>query len=260
MSTDPASSDRLAQINLDIEVAERRLSEVLSRIAHARSEERLGALYWMVVENERLYTELHDQNLRAAREADSAHAALQEAVRAAETDPLTQLPNRIVLWDRLTHEIALAKRHALPLAVLFLDLDDFKMTNDRLGHEAGDQLLQHVANVLKSTLRASDTVCRIGGDEFVIVAGNVAGDGVRSLIKKIKEAIAEPWELADAVLTQRVSIGASGFPEDGDQAEDLVRKADEAMYLAKLADRARRVALSVCQHQPLAPAARDETH
>ena len=135
-----------------------------------------------------------------------------------------------------------------------------KITNDRLGHKAGDQVLQRVASVLKSTLRASDTVCRIGGDEFVIVAGNVAGDGVLSLIKKITAAIAEPRELADAVLTQRVSIGASGFPADGDQAEDLVRKADEAMYLAKLADRSRGAALSGWQHLPPAPVARDDTH
>ncbi|MGN7877279.1 diguanylate cyclase domain-containing protein, partial [Roseateles sp. 22389] len=136
-----------------------------------------------------------------------------------------------------THELELAKRNSTPLAVLFLDLNDFKKTNDQLGHEVGDRLLLHVAGVLKATLRASDTVCRIGGDEFVIIAENVPSDGVGRLISKIVAAVARPWTVAGTVLTQGVSIGASNFPADGDQAEDLVRKADAAMYLVKLAAR-----------------------
>lgn len=237
MSIEAESVLRLAQVKRDIREAEHTLQTLLTQIAQARSEERLGALYWMVLENERLYTELHDQNLRAVREADSAHAALEEAVRVAETDPLTQLPNRIVLWDRLTHELELAKRNSTPLAVLFLDLNDFKKTNDQLGHEVGDRLLLHVAGVLKATLRASDTICRIGGDEFVIIAENVPSDGVGRLISKIVAAVARPWTVAGTVLTQGVSIGSSNFPADGDQAEDLVRKADAAMYRVKLAAR-----------------------
>lgn len=188
MSIDTDSDARLAQLKREIREAESTLEILLTQIAQARSEERLGALYWM--------------------------------------------------WDRLTHELELAKRNSMPLAVLFLDLNDFKKTNDRLGHDVGDQLLRHVAGVLKATLRASDTVCRIGGDEFVIIAENVPSEGIERLIAKVVAAVARPWAVAGAVLTQGVSIGASSFPADGDQAEELVRKADAGMYLVKLAARA----------------------
>ncbi|SEL17166.1 diguanylate cyclase (GGDEF) domain-containing protein [Roseateles sp. YR242] len=235
MSTEPQDTERLQLLQREISDAQALLASIRLDISHARSEESLGALYWLVQENERLYLALHDQTQRAALEADTANSALQDAIHASETDQLTQLPNRVVLWDRLTHELALAKRHATPLAVLFLDLNDFKAVNDRFGHDVGDLLLLHVAITLKATLRASDTVCRLGGDEFVIVAGDIPQGRLDRFVDKIARAVSQPCFVGTEMLTPSVSIGASTFPEDGDLPESLLRKADAAMYASKRA-------------------------
>ncbi|WP_416760385.1 GGDEF domain-containing protein [Roseateles sp. So40a] len=240
MSIDAENAEQLARLRGEISHAEQALKALLAELASARSEERLGAMYWLVLENERLYAALEAQHCRAAEEADSAHAALQDAIRVSETDPLTQLPNRVVLWDRLAHDLDLARRHGTALAVLYLDIDGFKSVNDRLGHEAGDQLLRQVASLLRTTLRASDTVCRMGGDEFVIVAEDVQRPRLTRFVDKIARAVGCPCLVGGEILVPEVSIGASSFPEDGDQPEVLVRRADEDMYKVK---RARKDAL-----------------
>lgn len=240
MSIDAENAEQLARLRGEISHAEQALKALLAELASARSEERLGAMYWLVLENERLYAALEAQHCRAAEEADSAHAALQDAIRVSETDPLTQLPNRVVLWDRLAHDLDLARRHGTALAVLYLDIDGFKSVNDRLGHEAGDQLLRQVASLLRTTLRASDTVCRMGGDEFVIVAEDVQRPRLTRFVDKIARAVGCPCLVGGEILVPAVSIGASSFPEDGDQPEVLVRRADEDMYKVK---RARKDAL-----------------
>lgn len=135
-----------------------------------------------------------------------------------------------MLWERLSHDLARAKRHGSPLAVLFIDLDGFKAVNDSLGHEAGDRLLQHVAQSLLASTRASDTVCRVGGDEFVVVATEVPLPERAGLVHKIARACSRPCPWGGHVLLARLSIGASSYPDDGDQAEALVRMADSAMY------------------------------
>lgn len=233
MSIDTEGVEQLAQLRREISHAEQALQALLAELACARSERDLGALHWLVLENERLYAALEAQNERAAEEADSAHAALQDAIRISETDPLTQLPNRAVLWDRLAHDLDLARRHGTPLAVLYLDLDGFKSVNDRLGHDAGDQLLRHVARLLRTTLRASDTVCRMGGDEFIIVADDVQPPRLTRFVDKIARAVGCPCLVGGEILIPVVSIGASSFPEDGDQPEVLVKRADENMYKTK---------------------------
>lgn len=230
---------QLASLLGQIREAQETLSTLNEAIASARSEEGFMVLDATLRENERLQAELQEQSSRAAVEAGSAHAALQDAVHASETDSLTQLPNRTVLWDRLAHDLALAKRLGVPLAVLFLDLNELKHVNDRLGHGVGDLLLKHVASVLLAATRASDTVCRIGGDEFVILASHIPASDLGRLVQKISAAVAVPCMLDWHFVSPSVSIGTSSFPDDGDQPEVLVRTADMAMYEAKRARLAR---------------------
>jgi len=226
-------ADELAALVEDIRRARETLTSLQQEIEWARSDEGIRNVATTLQENRRLQDELWAQNGRAALAADSAHAALQDAVLAAETDQLTRLPNRTVLWDSLAHDLALAKRQGTSLAVLFLDLDGLKQVNDGFGHDVGDLLLQHVACVLLASMRASDTVCRMGGDEFVIVASHVLGNDLERLSRKIEAAVAEQCTLGGHLISPGVSIGTAVFPDDGDQAEALVRIADAAMYRLK---------------------------
>ena len=187
-----------------------------------------------VAENVRL----QEENCRVKAESDSMQSALHDAIRMSETDELTQLSTRPVLWDRLSHDIATSARRGARLAVFFLDLDGFKGVNDRLGHAVGDRLLQHVAARLRVTVRAGDTLCRLGGDEFVAVFCDIASEDVRALAGKIHDAVADPCLVDGLSLEVCVSIGASVYPDDGEDAGTLLRKADAAMYEAKGSRRA----------------------
>jgi diguanylate cyclase (GGDEF)-like protein len=157
-----------------------------------------------------------------------------EMSHLAQHDILTDLPNRFLLKDRLTQAISLSRRTAHKLAVLFLDLDGFKRTNDSLGHAVGDRLLQSVAQRLLECVRKSDTVSRQGGDEFVILLSEVthAADAATSAAKIIAE-LAKPQSIGDHTLRLTVSIGISTYPEHGEDAESLIKNADTAMYHAK---------------------------
>ncbi len=152
----------------------------------------------------------------------------------AQHDALTDLPNRILLNDRLAQAIALARRQGKQLAVMFLDLDRFKHINDSLGHAVGDQLLQSVAQRLTAVVRSSDTVCRQGGDEFVILLADVehAEDAALSA-QKILAALTVPHRIDQLELHVTVSIGISIYPDDGQDADTLIKSADTAMYHAK---------------------------
>src|SRR5262245_16468176 len=152
----------------------------------------------------------------------------------AQHDALTGLPNRRLLHERLTQSIALARRRETPLAVLFLDLDRFKNVNDSLGHEVGDKLLQSVAKRLSASVRESDTVSRQGGDEFVWLLREIAhGSGAALAAQKMIAALAEPHTIGNQDLHVSASIGVSLYPEDGRDAETLLKNADTAMYHAK---------------------------
>ncbi|HEY5719069.1 MAG TPA: GGDEF domain-containing protein, partial [Gammaproteobacteria bacterium] len=147
---------------------------------------------------------------------------------------LTGLPNRVLYLDRLQQQIRLARRDRRELAVLFLDLDEFKPINDRYGHDVGDQVLREVAERLSECVRSADTVARIGGDEFTIVVGplDTAGDAT-IVARKILESVARPF-LVDRHSHQiGVSIGIALYPQDASDAEGLTRRADAAMYVAK---------------------------
>lgn len=152
----------------------------------------------------------------------------------AHHDYLTDLPNRILFLNNLEHSIHLAKRNKYKMATLFLDLDGFKKINDTLGHDAGDQLLREVSKRLKEAIRASDTVARVGGDEFTFVLLNIGTDENAALMaNKIIVALSEPFDLKGQQSHVGGSIGISMYPDDAKDTEALIRQADEAMYLAK---------------------------
>ena len=156
----------------------------------------------------------------------------------AQFDQLTGLPNRTLLADRFSQMIVQAGRRSLPLAVLFVDLDEFKLVNDTLGHAGGDALLKEVAARLQSTVRAGDTVARISGDEFAIVLADLARPEDAALVaQKIIERLASAMEVHGKEVFVTASVGIAAFPSDGADAETLLRAADAAMYRAKQAGR-----------------------
>jgi len=160
---------------------------------------------------------------------------MEESIKhQAQHDPLTDLPNRKLFMDFLALELAQARRNRKNLAVLFLDLDHFKQINDTLGHAAGDLLLQAVGQRLKGCVRESDTVARIGGDEFNVLMPDLGQtNDVGAVVGKIMGVFEAPFLLDNVEVSATTSIGVSMFPDDGQSSEDLVQKADSAMYLAK---------------------------
>lgn len=159
---------------------------------------------------------------------------LEKSIHLASHDFLTDLPNRMQLFERIIQAIAWARRHRSKLAVLFLDLDRFKIINDTLGHAIGDQLLQSVAERLMSIIRSSDTASRQGGDEFVLVLTEVSDREALALkVDDMRNILSAPYSIAGHELHIGVTIGVSIFPDDGDDAEMLIRSADAAMYCAK---------------------------
>lgn len=164
--------------------------------------------------------------------------AEEQLYRLAHHDILTGLPNRILFIDRLKQARGLAKRLKSKVAVLFLDLDRFKIINDTLGHSVGDQLLQQTAQRLIGCVREVDTVARIGGDEFTVILVNIrdAAD-VEKVAHKILKTLANPFTIDVHELFVTTSIGASIYPDDGENLENLVKKADIAMYHAKVQGR-----------------------
>lgn len=172
------------------------------------------------------------------RDITDRKEAEQTITKLAYHDPVTGLPNRSLLYDRLKLAISRAERDNQGVAVLFLDLDRFKSINDTLGHAAGDQLLQQVADRLENCVRSSDTVARLGGDEFVVLISAVENDhAVGTVVMKILEQLAVPYRIDKHEVYTTSSIGISLYPRDGHDAEELLKNADMAMYQAKEAGR-----------------------
>ena len=164
----------------------------------------------------------------------ASQAMALKMAHLAQHDFLTNLPNRVLLNDRVAQAISLAKRRGTHLAVLFLDLDNFKHINDSLGHSIGDKLLQSVANRLCACVRASDTVSRQGGDEFVVLlTEDRFTENAAQIADKILSALAAPHVIGEHELHVTTSIGISVYPADGQDAETLLKNADTAMYSAK---------------------------
>ncbi|MBV9891516.1 MAG: EAL domain-containing protein [Rhizobacter sp.] len=156
----------------------------------------------------------------------------------ATHDSLTGLPNRILARDRFGHAIALARRHRTMAALMFLDVDNFKNVNDSLGHPRGDELLRMVGDRLSEVVRDSDTVCRQGGDEFLILLGDVRDrSDVAEVGAKLLEQLAAPFHLDGLTVSSSGSIGIAMYPDDGAEFDELLKKADIAMYGAKNAGR-----------------------
>ncbi|HZD26109.1 MAG TPA: EAL domain-containing protein [Alphaproteobacteria bacterium] len=164
-------------------------------------------------------------------------AALECAVSRAQIahhDHLTGLPNRGLLFDRLDHAIAQARRYRHQLAVLFVDLDHFKFVNDSMGHEAGDGLLKVVAGRIRDCLRESDTVARLGGDEFIALVTNLQdGADAAAVAGKVIEQLSQPVQINGTAVSAMPSIGIAIYPDDAANGEELIRLADAAMYQAK---------------------------
>jgi diguanylate cyclase (GGDEF)-like protein/PAS domain S-box-containing protein len=184
--------------------------------------------YWRNPRNGRI--EIHgvtrDISERKEVEAKIAHMA--------QHDPLTGLPNRALFADRLERALAASKRNGISTALMFLDLDKFKPVNDTYGHAVGDVLLQQAADRMKSALRASDTVGRIGGDEFVVLLPAVDRAEVALLVaEKLLEALRKPFSIEGRSIEISCSIGIAMHPEDGRDEIELAKNADTAMYWAK---------------------------
>lgn len=172
--------------------------------------------------------------LGARTQAEAAAKALADASRVSGLDPLTDLPNRALMLDRLGHAIAQARRRGGRLALLFLDIDDFKAINDNCGHAVGDAVLRHVARGLVQSVREADTVSRHGGDEFLVLLTEVSQASDAALIAdKVVAAVEAPCQVGALTLSLTASVGIGLYPDDGDDAATLIDRADAAMYLVK---------------------------
>jgi len=165
------------------------------------------------------------------------HKLTEERIqRVAHHDSLTGLPNRLLFNDRLDQALVGSRRDARPLALLYLDLNQFKPVNDTLGHAAGDELLKQVADRIRRVVRESDTVARIGGDEFTVILPHIAGrEEARLVAGKIVAALAIPFGLGHPAHDVAIgtSIGIAVYPADASNAETLIKAADAGMYEAK---------------------------
>ncbi|MFN3437693.1 MAG: diguanylate cyclase domain-containing protein, partial [Acidovorax sp.] len=174
------------------------------------------------------------------RDVTEAAAMAERMAHLAQYDALTDLPNRVLLQDRAQLAISQARRDGKSLAVMYLDLDGFKAVNDSLGHDVGDQLLVQFAQRLQAAVRASDTVCRQGGDEFVVLLPGLDGaEAACGVARKILASCDAPFHLAGEMLHVGLSGGIALYPQHGDTFDALSRHADSAMYAAKRGGRMR---------------------
>lgn len=212
LSDAQAMAERLAALNRDLE---RRVAERTQELVAANEALRRG-------------------NQELEREVTERKAAQEKIHQMAYFDPLTGLANRALLRDRLSQALATRRRDKRCLAVMFIDMDRFKPINDTYGHHIGDALLKAVAKRLLGFVRESDTVSRLGGDEFIIVLPEIGGrDDALRVVEKIADGLAMPYHIDAHRLESTPSIGISLYPEDGDEGDALIRNADSAMYSAK---------------------------
>jgi diguanylate cyclase (GGDEF)-like protein/PAS domain S-box-containing protein len=173
-------------------------------------------------------------SLAVVRDVTERREAEDQLRRLALHDPLTGLPNRTLLHDRLAHALTLARRDMAQTAVMIIDVDHFKDVNDTLGHPAGDQLLRAIADRLRRVIRESDTLARLGGDEFALIQVRLqAPTDAAILAGKILDALAPPFQLDEMAVRAAASIGIALFPDDGRDPAGLLKNADLALYRAK---------------------------
>ncbi len=187
---------------------------------------------WRNEKELRQQAEMLEQMLAARTQG--LEAANRQLRHLASHDPLTGLPNRVLLEDRLAHAIAHAKRDGKEFGLIVIDLDRFKLVNDSFGHGAGDDLLKQVAHRLSAVVRNVDTVARLGGDEFVVIVSPVCGrEDVTAVAQRIMQELRVPVKTAGVDMHVTPSIGIAFYPSDGSSCESLVAHADSAMYYAK---------------------------
>lgn len=221
---------KLAQLRQQAEQARVTLARLHRDVAEAESRLDGNQSARLIEANERLVLAA----LRARSDAEAASRAVDELARSVEFDALTALPNRTRLLDRFASAIAFAKRHGTRMALLFLDLDNFKQINDTLGHAIGDEVLRLTAHRLASLVRDEDTISRYGGDEFVILLAEISQPSDAVLVaNKLIAALGSPCRVGEHVFRLTASIGICIYPDDGDDAHTLIERADAAMYCAK---------------------------
>lgn len=182
--------------------------------------------------------ELENSNERLHQEVYRREISENKLKKLALYDGLTDLPNRMLALERLTQEIHAANREKNKVAVLFLDIDDFKKVNDLLGHEIGDKFLCQVAKRLSAVVRRSDTLARYGGDEFIVILGGISdASDINPIVENLLRQFSNAYHIGSHELITTLSIGISVYPDDGQSGEALLDKADSAMYSAKRAGR-----------------------
>lgn len=195
-----------------------------------------GSLYWTILSVSCIRNDagVVTHYLWSSSDNTKLHEAQELINKLAFYDPLTGLANRRLLMDRLDRALMGAKRHGESVAIMMCDLDNFKMINDSLGHDAGDELLKHIADSMKSVIREDDLVARLGGDEFVIVLDGIAETGeIIDIASALLEKVEKPLELLGNQVAVSSSLGIAIYPDDGLVSSDLLRNADLAMYYAK---------------------------
>ena len=194
-----------------------------------------------------------ESELRSAAVRRSRKQADARLAYLAYHDALTDLPNRVLLDDRLQQGLVAAERSKQTLSFLLLDLDRFKLVNDSLGHAAGDQVLQEIDRRLRGLLREVDTVARLGGDEFALVLPQTEREGAERTARKVLDEVRRPLWLSGQRLAVSASIGIVSFPEHGLTAADLMQRADVAMYVAKRSPNGRAVHVYQRNDSPHSP-------
>jgi diguanylate cyclase len=205
-----------------------------SRVALARLTQALAASERHSVEIQRTLEALAETNSYLRGKLAEVERKVVMANHLAYHDTLTGLPNRRLLLDRLTQVIAQAERQNRRVALVFFDVDGFKAINDRFGHAKGDKVLQEVARRLSACLRVTDTACRYGGDEFIVMLPEVEGGGSLGVVeRKIRRKLAEPYLVDGATIAVTLSMGTAIYPEDAKDHDRLIKLADAAMYSVK---------------------------
>ena len=189
---------------------------------------------WVTIGSVPDYTGATSQYVVVISDISAIHSIQEELSRIAYYDSLTKLPNRNLFMDRLTQALAKAGRDKQRLGILYIDLDHFKRINDTLGHQVGDSMLRAVAQRLRGDLRATDTLCRIGGDEFIVIMESISSlQDLETLARKLLNTLNKPMMLGKTEIVPGGSIGISLYPDDAGEMDDLIKMADTAMYSAK---------------------------
>lgn len=225
-----AAQAEIAALQAQICAARSELAAVLADLAAAQERLDSHPVHQLLEANEQLVLDA----VRSREVADSTALLLVELTRSSELDALTSLPNRLLLIDRFSQGLTHARREDARLALLFLDLDGFKQINDTLGHTVGDDVLRAVSACLVGSVRQIDTVCRLGGDEFIVLLPQISETADPGLVAmKLLVALSALTDVGGEAVCVSASIGISVYPEDGDSIERLVDCADQAMYHSK---------------------------